>query len=105
MSLSRSFVAGEVEPDLSLDFFFSCFVRSSAFVSLVNAIDFPSGAQLGLPAPFGKSVKTKESPPVIGRTASCGGPGLPPFLVGGRKRKNFSAGEHGARGIEIPFCS
>src|SRR6266550_7826015 len=67
----------------SFDFFFSCLARSSAFVSLVNAIVFPSGAQLGFAAPFGRSVKTKESPPVIGRIASCGGSGLPFFSVVG----------------------
>src|SRR2546430_17390324 len=49
----------------SLRFFFSCLARSSAFVSLVNAIVLPSGAQTGLPAPFGRSVKEKESPPAI----------------------------------------
>ena len=51
----------------SLRFFFSCFARSSAFVSLVNAIDFPSGDHTGLPAPFGKSVNENESPPAIGK--------------------------------------
>src|SRR6266498_3238087 len=50
----------------SLRFFFSCFARSSAFVSLVNAIDFPSGDQTGLPVLFGKSVNENESPPAIG---------------------------------------
>src|SRR6266550_8462875 len=67
----------------SFDFFFSCLARSSAFVSLVNAIVFPSGAQLGFAAPFGRSVKTNESPPVIERIASCGGSGLPFFSVVG----------------------
>ena len=36
-----------------------------AFVSLVNAIVLPSGAHTGLLAPFGRSVKEKESPPAI----------------------------------------
>src|SRR5207249_9948484 len=76
----------------SFDFFFSCLARSSAFVSLVNAIVLPSGAQLGFAAPFGRSVKTNESPPVIGRIASCGGSGLPFFSVARRKRKNFPSG-------------
>src|SRR5438876_794940 len=54
----------------SFDFFFSCLARSSAFVSLVNATVFPSGAQLGFAAPFGRSVKTNESPPAIGRISN-----------------------------------
>ena len=70
-------------------FFFSCFARSSAFVSLVNAMFLPSGAQTGLPAPLGSSVKTKESPPAIGSIASCGGSGLPSFSVERRNSKNF----------------
>src|SRR4029453_10647103 len=82
----------------SLDFFFSCLARSSALVSLVNAIIFPSGAQLGFPAPFGRSVKTNESPPAIGRIASCGGSGLPFFSVARRKSKNFPSGDQ--RGAE-----
>src|SRR5438552_15964294 len=78
----------------SFDFFFSCLARSSAFVSLVNAIVFPSGAQLGFAAPFGRSVKANESPPVIERIASCGGLGLPFFSVARRKRKKFPFGDH-----------
>src|SRR5713101_451949 len=62
---------GEVAPTAffnssSLRFFFSCLAKSSAFASLVNAIDFPSGDQTGLPVPFGKSVNENESPPASG---------------------------------------
>ena len=89
---------GAGDPGFSLFFFFSCFARSSAFVSLVNAMVFPSGAQTGLPAPFGRSVKTKESPPAVGRIASCGGSGLPSFSVARRKSKNFPSGDQ--RGAE-----
>src|ERR1700726_4674621 len=59
----------------SLRFFFSCFARSSKLVSLVKAIDFQSGDQTGEPAPLGKSVNKKESPPAIGIIDNCGGSG------------------------------
>src|SRR5205823_11726037 len=68
MSLSCSVVAGGGDPGFSADFFFSCLAISSVFVSLVNAMVFPSGAQTGLPAPFGRSVKTNESPPPVGES-------------------------------------
>src|SRR3954463_10879429 len=86
-------------------FFFSCFARSSAFVSLVKAMFFPSGAQTGLPPPLGKSVKVKESPPAIGSIASCGGSGLPFFSVDRRNSRNFPSGDQ--RGVVSlsPFVS
>src|SRR5205823_9667116 len=83
--------------DCSSPFFFSCFARSSAFVSLVNAMFFPSGAQTRLPAPLGKSVKTNESPPAIGSIASCGGSGLLSFSVERRNSRNFPSGDQ--RGV------
>src|SRR5262249_49912084 len=86
-------------------FFFSCFARSSAFVSLVNAMFFPSCAQTGLPAPLGKSVKTKESPPAIGSMASCGDSGLPSFSVERRNNRNLPSGDqHGVLSCS-PFVS
>src|SRR5207249_4332461 len=89
--------AGALAEADSSRFFFSCFARSSAFVSVVKAMLFPSGAQTGLAAPFGKSVKTKESPPAIGRMAICGGSGLPSFSVVRRNNKNFPSGDQ--RGV------
>jgi hypothetical protein len=83
--------------DCSSLFFFSCFARSSALVSLANAMFFPSGAQTGLPAPLGKSLKTKESPPAIGSIASWGGSGLPSFSVERRNNRNFPSGDQ--RGV------
>src|SRR4051812_34267545 len=50
----------------SFRFLRSCLARSSGFVELVNPIDFPSGDQTGLAAPFGRSVKENASPPVNG---------------------------------------
>src|SRR6266702_7918989 len=82
----------------SLRFFFSCFARSSAFVSLVNAIDFPSGDQTGLPVLFGKSVNENESPPAIGKIDNCCGSGLPSFSVARRKSRYFPSGDQ--RGVE-----
>ena len=76
VGLPEPFVAGVGDGELSLTaffnsaslrFFFACLSRSSAFVSLVNAIVFPSGPQTGLLAPFGRSVKENESPPAIGK--------------------------------------
>src|SRR5438105_15767821 len=49
----------------SFCFFFSCFARSSAFVSLVKTIVLLSGDHTGLPAPCGKSVNEHEPPPAI----------------------------------------
>src|SRR5207249_9539306 len=89
----------------SFDFFFSCLARSSAFVSLVNAIVLPSGAQLGFAAPFGRSVKTNESPPVIGRIASCGGSGFLFFSVARRQCKNFLYGDHQAPELVSTFVN
>jgi hypothetical protein len=85
--------AGVLAEAASSLFFFSCFARSSAFVSLVNAMFFPSGAHTGLAAPFGRSVITNESPPAIGSIASCGGSGLPFFSVDRRNRRNFPSGD------------
>src|SRR6266487_3872558 len=82
----------------SLRFFFSCFARSSAFVSLVNAIVFPSGDQTGLAAPLGKSVNENESPPAIDKIDNCAGSGLPSFSVARRKSKYFPSGDQ--RGVE-----
>src|SRR5262249_29907816 len=84
------------EGDSSL-FFFFCFEKSSPFVSLLKGILFPSGAQTGLPAPLGESVKTKESPPAIGSIASCGGSGLPSFSLERRNSRNFPSGDQ--RGV------
>src|SRR6266704_1499608 len=98
MSLSCLVVAGGGDPGFSADFFFSCLARSSVFVSLVNAMVFPSGAQRGLPAPFGRSVKTKESPPLVGRIASCANSGLPSFSIARRKSRNFPSEDQ--RGVE-----
>src|SRR6266849_4070292 len=102
--LERS-VEGEGEISLtaffnssSLRFFFSCFARSSAFVSLVNAIIFPSGDQTGLPAPFGRSVNKNESPPAIGKIDNWGGSGFPSFSMARRKRRYFPSGDQ--RGVE-----
>ena len=76
VAFSELFVAAVADGELSLTaffnssslrFFFSCLAKSSAFVSLVNAIVFPSGAQTGLLAPFGRSVNENESPPAIGK--------------------------------------
>ena len=90
---------GEVAPTAffnssSFFFFFSCFARSSGFVSLVNAIVFPSGDQTGLLAPFGRSVNEKESPPAIGKIDNCDGSGLPSFSVARTKSRNFPSGDH-----------
>src|SRR5213083_2962562 len=82
----------------SLRFFFSCLARSSAFVSLVKAIVFPSGDQTGLFAPFGKSVNENESPPAIGMIDNCGGSGLSSFSVARIKRRYFPSGDQ--RGVE-----
>src|SRR5689334_22952040 len=60
-------------------FFRACFARSSGFELLLKRIDLPSGDHFGLLAPFGKSVKTKASPPDIGRRQSCDGCFLPSF--------------------------
>ena len=49
----------------------------------------PVRGQAGSPAPFGKSVKTNESPPVMGSMHNCGGSGLPSFSVARTKSKNF----------------
>src|SRR5947209_3125790 len=65
----------------SLRFFSACLLKSSGLVVLVNAIDFPSVDQTGLPAPLGRSVNGKASPPVIGSMHSCGGSGLPSLLL------------------------
>src|ERR1700730_6974514 len=77
----------------SSSFFFACFARSSALVSLVNAIVFPSGDQTGLPAPLGKSVNENESPPAIGKIDNCGGSGLPSFSVARKKSTYFPSGD------------
>src|SRR5438046_7033060 len=76
VAFSELFVAAVADGELSLTaffnssslrFFFSCLARSSAFVSLVNAIVFSYGAQTGLLAPFGRLVNEKESPPAVGQ--------------------------------------
>src|ERR1041385_7885258 len=77
----------------SFRFFFFFFARSSAFVPLVNAIDFPSGDQTGSPAPLGRSVNKNESPPAIGKIDNCGGSGLPSFSVARRNRRYFPSGD------------
>src|ERR1700730_15827462 len=77
----------------SFCFFFSCLLRSSAFVELVNAIVLPSGAHFGLLAPFGNSVNTNESPPVIGKIDNCGGSSLPSFSVARTNKTNFPSGD------------
>src|ERR1700686_2259580 len=82
----------------SFFFFFSCFAKSSAFVSLVNAIIFPSGDQTGLPAPLGRSVNKNESPPAIGKIDNWGDSGFPSFSMARRKRRYFPSGDQ--RGVE-----
>src|SRR5437762_4092749 len=81
----------------SLRFFSACFLRSSGLVVLVNAIDLPSGDQTGSPAPLGKSVNTKASPPPMGSMHNCGGSGLPSFSVARMKTRNLPSGDQ--RGI------
>src|SRR6266516_2404879 len=105
MLVSFSCVVGGGDRGFSADFLFACLARSSVFVSLVYAMVFPSGAQTGLPAPFGRSVKTNESPPPVGRIANCAGSGLPSFSVARRKSKTFPSGDQ--RGVESwsPFVS
>src|SRR5436853_6720647 len=86
VGLFELFVAGGGDGELSLTaffnsaslrFFFACLSRSSAFVSLMNAIVFPSGPQTGLLAPFGRLVKEDESPPAIGHIVTWAASGLP----------------------------
>src|SRR2546429_4157267 len=89
----------------SLRFFFSCLARSSAFVSLVNAIVLPSGGHTGLLAPFGRSVKENESPPAIGKIDNWGGSGLPSFSVARKKSKNFPSGDQRGAEAWAPFVS
>src|SRR6266480_993368 len=102
VAFSELFVAAVTDGELSLTavfnssslrFFFSCLARSSAFVSLVNAIVFPSGAHTGLLAPLGRSVKENESPPAIGKIDNRGGSGLPSFSVVRKKRRYFPSGD------------
>src|SRR3954467_11789627 len=114
MSLSRSSsaflapssFAGEVDGDglapffcaSSLRFFFSAFSRSSGLDELANTISFPSGDHFGSPAPFGRLVNTKASPPAIESMQSWGGSGFPSFSVERVKAKNFPSGDQ--RGVE-----
>src|SRR6476646_4360219 len=77
----------------SFRFFFSAFSRSSGLEELVNRICFPSGDHFGPPAPFGKFVKTKASPPAIESMQSCGGSGFPSFSVERLKTRYFPSGD------------
>src|SRR3954451_9788971 len=105
---------GEAEADValtaafnscSLRFFCSCFLRSSALVELVNAIDFPSGDHAGSPAPFGRSVNANASPPLIGRMHSCGGSGLPSFSFALTNSRNFPSGDQRGVASWLPLVS
>src|SRR6476469_9769741 len=114
MSLSRSSsaffavssFAGEAVGDAfgarfcssSFRFFFSAFSRSSGFEVLLKTISFPSGDHLGSPAPFGKLVKTKASPPAIESRQSWGGSGFPSFSVERVNTRYFPSGDQ--RGAE-----
>src|SRR3954469_16759909 len=111
MSLSRSFslsaffdgssLAGETDGDVfaprfcssSFRFFLSAFSKSSGFDELAKTISFPSGDQRGSPAPLGKLVNTKASPPAIESMQSCGGSGFPSFSVERVKTKYFPSGD------------
>src|SRR6476660_5288552 len=103
--LSPSF-AGETEGDAfaarfcssSFRFFFSAFSRSSGFDELEKTISLPSGDHFGSPAPLGRLVKGKASPPAIESMQSCGGSGLPSFSVERVKTRYFPSGDQ--RGVE-----
>src|SRR5579859_475605 len=64
-------LASDVPEDLSFDSFVAalsflrCLARSSADVSLVKAIIFPSGDHTGPPTPRGRSVIFHDSPPPL----------------------------------------
>src|SRR3954453_13470111 len=89
----------------SLRFFCSCFLRSSALVELVKAIDFPSGDHVGSPAPLGRSVNANASPPLIGRMHSCGGSGLPSFSFALTNSRNFPSGDQRGAASWLPLVS
>src|SRR4029453_1598084 len=88
----------------SLDFFFSCLARSSALVSLVNAIFFPSGAQLGFPAPFGRSVKVNESPACHWEDRQLWRLRLAILLSRAQKEQKFPIRRPPGHGIMVAFC-
>src|SRR4029077_20428575 len=91
----------------SSSFFFwrTCFARSSGFELLVKTIDLPSGDHFGSLAPFGRSVKTKASPPDIERRHNCGGCFLPSFSIAREKTRNFPSGDQRGPASRGPLVS
>ena len=81
---------------------------------LANAIIFPSGDHCGFDAPFGRSVKTNESPPPIGSRQSWPGSGFPSFSVARTKTIERPSGDQrgdesrsprvSCRGSSFPPC-
>ena len=74
--------------------FASFFARSLSVVVLVKAIVLPSGDQAAAPAPFGRSVSARASPPRSESRKSCDGCGLPSFST---ERVNASCEPSGAQ--------
>jgi hypothetical protein len=78
--------------------FLSFFARSLSLVVLVKAIVLPSGDHAAAPAPFGRSVSARASPPRSEITQSCAGCGRPSFSS---ERLNASCEPSGdQRGLE-----
>jgi len=89
----------------------SLLARSLSVVVLVNAIVFPSGDQAAAPAPFGRSVSGRASPPRRESTQTWAGWSLPSFSIARLKaRREPSGAQRGfvsiplvkARGASLP---